>query len=298
MSSADSETVHDVSNEDAEFPSLDGTRLYRRSSFPRDSISWARLVILHGYGDHSGRYAEFMRWMAARGVACHAIDFRGHGRAGGRHAYVNRWEDYLDDLRAFLALPQVGPSPAAPESTAPFLLGHSHGGLIVAAAVIDGVISPAGCVLSSPYLRGAMPVNAFWRAVAFAGDCVMPWAQVRSGLEAEMMSHDPAMIDDSRHDPLLLHCATPRWYRRTLVVQRRVMREAPRFRVPLLCIAAGADVVADSSAAQSFADAAGSADKTFTLVAKRKHELLREVGREQTFQTILCWIRERARRTA
>jgi lysophospholipase len=62
--------------------------LYRRSARPTGAAVWAELGILHGYGDHSGRFLHFMRWMAERGVACHALDLRGHGRAGGRRGYA------------------------------------------------------------------------------------------------------------------------------------------------------------------------------------------------------------------
>src|SRR5438477_11882791 len=67
------------------------------------STAWARLGIVHGYGDHSGRYLHFMNWLAQRGVACHTFDFRGHGRSGGRRGYVARWQEFIHDLRAFLS---------------------------------------------------------------------------------------------------------------------------------------------------------------------------------------------------
>src|SRR5437764_15326991 len=75
--------------------------LYRRRVEPEGG-AWAELGILHGYGEHSGRYAEFMRWMAERGVACRALDFRGHGLAKGRRGFVTDWDDYLADVSAFL----------------------------------------------------------------------------------------------------------------------------------------------------------------------------------------------------
>src|SRR3954468_14516314 len=83
----------------------DGLQLFRRGVTPADpGHSTARLALLHGYGDHSGRYLHFMRWLAGRGVACHSFDFRGHGRSPGLPVYVRRWDEYLDDLAAFLAM--------------------------------------------------------------------------------------------------------------------------------------------------------------------------------------------------
>src|SRR5688500_3489789 len=108
-----------------------GVTLHRLSITPAaDQPVSARLAEVHGYGDHAGRYWELMTWLASRGVACHAFDFRGHGRSTGRRGFVRRWDEHLDDLRAFLDLPALRhDSPGDPPL---FVLGHSHGGLVVA----------------------------------------------------------------------------------------------------------------------------------------------------------------------
>src|SRR5881227_2275657 len=108
------------------FPST-GVTLFRRSIIPTDPK--ATLGIIHGYGDHSGRFLHFMRWMAERGVACHGFDLRGQGKSTGRHGFVRQWTDYLNDLRAFLFLDEMQRQPR-------FILGHSHGGLILAAVAV------------------------------------------------------------------------------------------------------------------------------------------------------------------
>src|SRR5579859_2625672 len=117
-----------------------GVTLFRRHIIPRRP--WAHLGIIHGYGDHSGRFVHFMKWMAERGVACHGFDLRGQGRSTGRPGYVRRWEDYLDDLSAFLALDELA------QARPLFLLGHSHGALVLAVAVIGGRITAQGCVMT------------------------------------------------------------------------------------------------------------------------------------------------------
>ena len=70
----------------------------------------ARLLILHGYGDHAGRYAHVMQWFAQRGITCYALDFRGHGRSGGKPGFIRRWDEYLQDLKQFLAIDELAPS--------------------------------------------------------------------------------------------------------------------------------------------------------------------------------------------
>jgi alpha-beta hydrolase superfamily lysophospholipase len=268
-----------------------GVTLFRRSVRPATS-AWARVALLHGYGDHSGRYLHFMQWLARRGVEVHALDFRGHGRSQGPRAHVRRWEDYLDDLTAFLDLDPLRLARGRPPL---FVLGHSHGGLIaVAAAIGDMLKGTAGCVLSAPYLVGRNRVPIAKKVLARVGNLLAPSLRVPNGLGEGMMSSDPEMVRDSRADPLLLHVATPRWYLRTLQTQAEVMRRAGEFRLPLLALAGDADPVADAQATARFFERAGSADKTFRLLPGLLHELLREATRESIFEEVLGWIRHRA----
>lgn len=265
-----------------------GGRMYRRSTHPTTEAV-ARLAIIHGYGDHSGRYAHFMRWMAMRGVACDAVDLRGQGLAGGRRGFVRRWDDYLADVRAFLSL-------AAPESIAAlprFILGHSHGGLVVAAAGEAGMLESAGIrgvVLTSPYFQSRMKLPRLKVMLGRMIGLVVPWLPVPTGMNAEWMSSDAQMVEDTRNDPLCARVATPRWYAGHLRAQSRVMADAASFRMPLMVLAGGADPIADPAAGERFVQRAGSTDKTFLACPGLLHELLRERARERISEQILAWI--------
>lgn len=262
--------------------------LFTRSVEPTQG-PLARLLLLHGYGDHSGRYLHLLRWLAARGVACHAFDFRGQGRSEGRRGYVRRWGEHVNDVRAVLST--LGPNDAAPL----FVLGHSHGGLVAAAAAVDGAFDGqvAGCVLTAPYFAARTPQTPFWVAAAHVLNCTVPWLRVPTGLSDGMMTTDAAMLADSRADPLLLKSATPRWFLGARAAQRDVMARASRFTLPLLTLVPGDDPVADPAAAAAFVERAGSADKTLRTYPALRHEVLREIGREAIFDEMLGWMRER-----
>ena len=110
----------------------------------------ARLAILHGYGDHAGRYSHFMQWLAEHGIASYAVDFRGHGRSAGKPGFVHRWDDYLTDLRAFLAIDELS---TANDLAPLFLLAHSHCALVAINAAYNGMLNHCrGVILSAPYL--------------------------------------------------------------------------------------------------------------------------------------------------
>jgi alpha-beta hydrolase superfamily lysophospholipase len=265
-------------------------RLHGRLVEPAEGVR-ARLLIIHGYGEHSGRYLHFMRWMAAQGASCTAVDLRGHGLSSGRRGYVRKWEEYLDDMREILL------SVNAPDDNTNlplFLLGHSHGGLVTAAAGELGMLSTIrGVILSSPYLATCVPPTLVKRIFARIVNHLIPWLRVKSGLKPEWLSSDPAMIIDDQSDKLLNRSATPRWFFTMRPAQTRVRREASAFKLPLLCLTGEADMIADPAAAIEFYERAGSADRSFYSYPDQVHELLRDVGRKKVFADVLEWITAR-----
>ena len=282
------ETNHRVQLDERPFPGPSGS-LYLRSVLPSNNLPHlARLGLIHGYGDHSGRYARFMRWMAERGIACHAVDLRGQGKAAGRRGFVRRWGDYLDDVAAFVALDALrGNGPL-------FLLGHSHGALVLAAGVLRGLGadgSVAGCVLSSPFFRNRMEVPRHKLIFGRVMEPVLPWLRVRTGVRPEWMSSDAEMIAENRVDPLVTPFATPRWFFGQRKAQRWVMESAAGFRLPLLVLVGGADPLADPAGGREFYERAGSKDKTLITYPGHLHELLRETQRERVFADVLGWLR-------
>lgn len=254
----------------------------------------ARLQIIHGYGEHSSRYLAFMRWMADRGIACEAVDLRGQGRSPGPRGFVERWEQYLEDVKAFLDVPASSEEKALPC----FVLGHSHGGLITAAAGEQGLLTSAGvagCILCSPYLATRLPNSLGKRLLAVVANILWPRLKVATGLQQQWLTSDPEMVRESRADALLARTATPRWYQTMLAARARAVARAGEFKLPLLCLAGESDIVADPAATADFFRRAGSMDKSLYTYPNHLHELLRETGRERIFTEILKWMEARGR---
>jgi alpha-beta hydrolase superfamily lysophospholipase len=268
-------------------------RTFRLSVLPKDrSKVIARLAIVHGYGDHAGRYLEAMTWFASQGVSCHAVDLRGHGRSTGRRGYVRRWDDYLLDLENFLRHPDVAERDEIPL----FILGHSHGGLVVAVAGVRHLLerhNAAGVILSAPYLENAFPVPRHKSIAARFLTVLCPSVRISSGLKPELMSSDPERVEDSRNDPLMLRCATPRWFMGQLAAREEAMTRASEFTLPLLMLQGDADSIADPRGARKFVERAASRDKTIIEYPGFRHEVLREVGRQRVFGDVMKWIHAR-----
>jgi lysophospholipase len=203
--------------------------------------------VVHGYGEHGGRYGFLVDAMVPRGYAVFTYDLRGHGRSPGRRGHVERFDHYLADTRGFLTL--VGRT--CPGSSV-VLLGHSMGGLIAAAVAEQAGCSAepesealAGLVLSSPFVGMRLRVPPLQVKAARLLSRVAPKLRMSNPLRNDQLSHDPAVVMAAGADPLNHRQTTVRWAAEVLDAQRSVIRGAGRLRLPLLLLYADDDPIAD-----------------------------------------------------
>ncbi|RLE27230.1 alpha/beta hydrolase [Candidatus Acetothermia bacterium] len=246
------------------------------------------LAIVHGYGEHSGRYRDFSAWLAGRGWRVVACDLPGHGRSPGRRGHIRRFSDYLAAVEATLA--------AAGGAAPVFLLGHSLGGLIAASYLELEPRAASGLILSSPFFGLALPVPAWKRALAGMLSRLWPAASLPSRIRPEDLSHDPKVVEAYRRDPLVHRVATARWFSEVLAAQAAALRDAPKLQVPVLIVQGEEDRLAQVAATRAFAAACGSPDLTLKLYGGLYHETLNELGRERVWGDVLDWLEERRER--
>jgi alpha-beta hydrolase superfamily lysophospholipase len=245
----------------------------------------ARLILIHGFGEHSGRYGHVADALNARGVDVTSFDLRGHGESGGTRVFIERFDDYLDDVASVLENVE-----AASSGEPLFLLGHSMGGQIAALFALERDPTIAGLILSSPAMGFAVKVPA-WKAVAgqfFSR--VIPKRALPSGLDRNLLSHDPRVAEALDADPLAERNATARWYTESLAAQTLALEKAPSLSVPLLSLVSGADEITDVAATHRFHEAAGSTDKEWIEYEELYHELFNEVEREKVLTDLADWI--------
>jgi len=244
----------------------------------------AAVLVVHGFGEHSGRYAEVAERLVARGYAVYAYDRRGHGRSGGRRGDVSEWSDYLGEVEAMLAL--IG---GEHRDCPAILLGHSVGGLIVLdfalahPASIRGVIA-SGAVLSRPNVGSWR-----WRAARFLKG-VLPALEISAGVNADELSRDPVSVADYRRDPFVHNRGTPRMAMAMLGAIDRVVAHAAEVVVPLLMLHGEVDSLAPAEASRAFFDHVGIADKEFRLYADGYHEPFHDVDRHRAIEDVADWL--------
>ena len=267
------------------FSAKDGTRLFWASDLP-DGPPRAHLALVHGYGDHCGRYRDVIGALTADGFAVHGFDYRGHGRADGRRGYAQRWGDYVDDLERFWGRARQA-SRAAPT----FLLAHSHGGLMAVHALGHARLPDvAGVILSAPYLKLAITPPRLKVLGAKLAGAFVPWLPVPSELKLEDLSTDPDWVRATGEDPLYIRTVTPRWFVESTRAQAEAVALAPRLTQPLLHFCGADDGVASVEASRSFFERVGASDKRFKTYPGMRHESLCERGRAEVFRDISGWI--------
>lgn len=268
----------------------DGLDLFFRAWVAADAR--AVLLFVHGLAEHSGRYLAAGARFAAGGDAVYALDQRGHGRSPGRRVHVGRFEEYLDDLSALVALARDR-HPGTPV----FLVGHSQGGLVVLRFLLDRPEGIAGAIVSSPLLGvhpSARPSPAL-RAIARALSVVWPSVLLPNHVDATILSHDPAVGPAYLGDPLVSHHVSPRWFTSVTSAIARTHQDAPRLARPLLLMTSGDDRLVDPEASARFASFAPADRVDFVRWPGLYHEMFNEVDPEPVFRRMDTWLEARIR---
>jgi alpha-beta hydrolase superfamily lysophospholipase len=268
----------------------DGTLLFtQRWTVPEGLERRGSLLLVHGLGEHSGRYVAVARTLNDAGLEVWAYDHRGHGQSGGARGALPHPDALLDDLRELFSR-LTAASRATGDTAPPFLLGHSMGGVAAARAATGGWVAPRGLILSSPALKLHLPLPR--RLLLEALVRVAPDRPSPNGLPVAALSHDPATIaayesDRHNHDRL-----TPRLAQFMLNAGAAARRDAARLRVPTLLLVAGADRLVDPSGAHAFADALQAGVGTLRWYDELYHELFneREPDRSEVLTDLRTWL--------
>jgi alpha-beta hydrolase superfamily lysophospholipase len=279
----------EAKHEEGFLNSADHLRLYWQRYTPPSPR--ATVAVLHGGGDHSGRYPAITTALVKAGFQVALVDFRGHGQSDGRRWHVDSFADYVSDLDAFVAkLSQDG---IAGERL--FAVAHSQGALVTALWGLTRGRHLSGFVFSSPYFRLALkPPVAKVVGARILGRAI-PWLPVSTGLDVADLTADLELQRWTERDPLYGRATTPRWFDESGRAQVEVLRRAGEWTAPLLVLAGGADRIAQVAAARQFVDAAKGTDKRLVVYDGFRHELYNEVERDRPVAETVGWLLARCR---
>jgi alpha-beta hydrolase superfamily lysophospholipase len=265
------------------FEGSGGMELYYQRWRP-EGTPRASLAVVHGRGEHSGRYGNVVDWFVPRGYAIYAFDQRGYGRSPGGRGYVNSFSEYRHDVAAFLDLVRTA------EASRPlFLLGHSLGGLIVLDYALRDPSGLDGVIASGPSL-GAAPVSPLLLLLSKVLSRLWPRLTLETGLEVAALSRDQAVVDAYVNDPLVHNLGTPRLSTEMAKTVDWVQAHAADLALPCLILHGGADRLCAPKDSQAFFDKVTSDDKERHEYEGSYHEIFNDLDKEVVFADMEAWL--------
>lgn len=267
------------------FEGVGGLKIFTRAWHP-EGTPRAVMVIAHGFNSHSGQYLWVAEQFAANGLAVYALDHQGRGKSEGERFYVEKVDDYVNDLATFVALAK-SENPGLPV----FLLGHSAGGVISCVYTLEHQAEISGLICESFAFELPVPdlVLSFLKGLSH----LTPHTHVFK-LKNEDFSRDPTVVESMNNDPLIANESQPTQTAAAMIrADERLRKEFPLITLPLLILHGTEDKATKPSGSQFFYETAGSTDKTLKFYEGHYHDLLNDLDKEDVMTDIQNWLDER-----
>ncbi len=272
---------------EARLQGADQRSIYRQCWEP-EATPKAILLLVHGAGEHSGRYLHVAEFFVEQGLAVLALDHRGHGHSDGKPGHIDVFDDYLVDLAVFHNEVERR-FPGVPI----FLLGHSLGGLIACNYLLQQQDRFVGCILSGELIKSDLQPGWMQRGVIRLLALVAPRLGVMQ-LDASGVSRDAEEVKKYVEDPLVLHGkASARMVRELFAGMATLQADAAGITLPMLMLHGDADVLTSPDGSRYLHQHISSTDKTLTIYPGLYHEILNEPERQDVLDQILSWCEAR-----
>ncbi|HYQ88459.1 MAG TPA: alpha/beta hydrolase [Candidatus Binatia bacterium] len=243
--------------------------------------------IVHGLGDHSGRWERVGRTLQASGFSACALDLPGHGRSDGKRGHVRSWDDYRLALTRWMEVLRKDDG-----GRRWALLGHSLGGLI---ALDWAVVNPGrvdALVLSAPPFELSLHPAAIKVHAARLVGLLWPGFTQSNGIPPSLLSHDPEVIRAHRADRLVHFRISARLFLELQRMRRTLSRAAGSSNLPTLLIQGGADPVTSPAGSALWAKTSRNGNVTYKEYPGLFHEVLNEPEGAAILEDVIVWLKQ------
>lgn len=271
-------------HEEGLFVGHDGLELYSQAWLPAGTAK-ASLVIVHGLGEHSGRFTNLINEVTPHGYSVFALDHRGHGRSPGQRGFVRRFSDFRDDVDSFIQHLNAAKSLNQPL----FLFGHSLGGLIVLDAVLNQMSGLSGVVVSAPALDSSA-ISPIKMAASKVLSRIWPTLSLRTGLDVTGLSRDPEVLEAHQNDALIHGWGTPRLASEASKAMLSCHENVDQLQIPLLMIHGTDDRITSPQCSRGFFDRVTYPEKTYIAYQGGFHESHNDLDHRQVSADVLRWL--------
>ncbi len=267
----------------------DGAALYYQTR--RARTEKARMVIAHGLGEHSGRYQRLVDRLVMKGIGVWTYDQRGHGMSDGPRGHTDSFDSYVYDLGEIMKIVIEDKPPDCPL----FLLGHSMGGLIAILFAQKDPHAVDGLIVSSPALGLPGEPPRLKVALGRVMSVIWPRLPLSNQLDVGKISHDEAVVEAYKADPLVHGRVSVRWFTAFEEAIALANKNPDKLTTPVLMQIAGDDHLVSAPASRKFFERLSEGDKTIHVYDEFYHEVYNEKGswREQATADLMDWLDER-----
>jgi len=244
------------------------------------------ICLVHGLGEHSGRYADWASMFNHAGYSVVSYDLRGHGKSGGKRGHVNSFDDYIQDTdllfeetrERFLGVPC-------------FLYGHSLGGLIVIYYVLRQRPTLAGVIISALSNKTSLQEQKTKVVLSKVLGSVVPKLTIQTGLIPATISRDPEVVSRYINDPLVHHEVSVGWGKSALVAIPWMEQHANEWTLPVLFMHGEKDILGYAEGSREFSSKI-KGDCTLKIWPGLFHEVHNEPEKDQVFEYVRHWLGE------
>jgi alpha-beta hydrolase superfamily lysophospholipase len=266
-----------------EWKTHDGMNICAQGWEP-DSWTKAAVCLVHGLGEHVGRYKHVGEALTKAGYVLMGFNLRGHGRSGGVRGHTPSNEAFLQDIDLLFENARKR-YPDLPM----FLYGHSLGGILVLNYTLRRQPKVKGVIVTSPGLRTALERQPLRVLMAKVLGTLLPTVTLPSGLDTAALSHDPEIARVYNSDPLVHDKISLGFGKVMLGVTRWTLEHASEFPSPLLLMHGKQDSIAFPSSSTEFAPSLND-QCTLMLWDDMYHELHNESVKSEIFKTMTIWM--------
>jgi alpha-beta hydrolase superfamily lysophospholipase len=266
-----------------------GARLYVRRR--QADTPLGEVILVHGFGEHSGRYAAISDHLVKHGFNVTSYDQRGHGQSDGLPGHIDSFKYYEDDLDRIVSSVR-----SRWDARNLFIIGHSMGGLVALRYLAMRGSFVTGAVLSSPLISVAVEVPAHKVMMARVGARLMPKLRLDNEIDPAHLSRDPEVGIAYAKDPLVNRLVSAKWFAEATKAMQEVVAWAGDIKTPMLVMHGTEDMLASVEATKALFEAVGSSDKELVILPGFYHELFNEPEKESVYERVSDWLEAHLRR--
>jgi len=267
-----------------EWTTSDHAKMFAQKWTPEKGVK-ASIILIHGFGEHSSRYAHMAEFYCNHQIQVFTFDLRGHGKSAGLRGHIPTQTTYWDDIDDF----RKNIKDSLDELPV-FLYGHSMGGMIVLSYILKRGSAFNGIITTSPLIDTAIPMSESTKKLAKFMNKIAPRLTIDSGLDRNYLSRDKNVVDAYNADPYVFGKASTRLGVFLSDTGAYIREHGADFKEPLLMMVGSDEKIVSKTEVDAFMKSVPNG--TYKVWDGFYHELHNEPEKEQVFKFTLAWIKD------